>query len=122
MVAAWVKDGGQAEAQFGLAVSTAGDVNGDGYADVIIGAPYFDNGQDDEGGAWVYHGSNSGLANLAARRYEGNQPDAYLGLAVSTAGDVNGDGYSDVIVGASHYNGGQSQEGRVWVFTAHRRG
>ncbi len=49
------------DAQFGNSVSTAGDVNGDGYSDVIVGAPYYDNGQTDEGRAYVYHGSSTGL-------------------------------------------------------------
>ena len=41
-------------------MATAGDVNGDGYADVIVGAPDYDNGQTDEGRAFVYHGSAAG--------------------------------------------------------------
>ena len=47
-------------AGFGTSVSTAGDVDGNGYSDVIIGAPGFDNGQTNEGRAFVYHGSVSG--------------------------------------------------------------
>ena len=43
-------------------MATAGDVNGDGYADVIVGAPDYDNGQTDEGRAFVYLGSAAGLA------------------------------------------------------------
>ena len=46
----------QAGARIGASVSTAGDVNGDGYADVIIGAPLYDNGQADEGRVLVYFG------------------------------------------------------------------
>ena len=42
-------------------VGTAGDVNGDGYADVIVGVPNYDEGQEDEGRAYVYHGSTAGL-------------------------------------------------------------
>jgi hypothetical protein len=75
-------------------------VNGDGYADVIVGAPYYDNGETDEGRAYVYHGSSSGLSATANWTAESNQASAYFGYSVSTAGDVNGDGYADVIVGA----------------------
>ena len=46
---------------------------------------------------------------------EGNQVDAFLGASVSTAGDVNGDGYSDVIVGAFNYELGPADEGRAFV-------
>ena len=47
---------------FGVSVGTAGDVNGDGYGDVIVGAPRYDNGETNEGRAFVYHGSATGLS------------------------------------------------------------
>ncbi|MEI6765933.1 MAG: FG-GAP-like repeat-containing protein [Bacteroidota bacterium] len=112
----WQKESDQATAYFGFAVSAAGDVNGDGYGDVIIGAPLYDNGQTDEGRAFVYHGSATGLSTTAAWTYESNNAGDGVGYAVNTAGDVNGDGYSDVIVGAYHYSNGQANEGRALVF------
>src|SRR5688572_31195204 len=45
----------------GFAAASAGDVNGDGYDDVIVGAPTYDEGLVDAGKVWVYHGSPSGL-------------------------------------------------------------
>ena len=54
---AWTAESNQASAEFGCSVATAGDVNGDGYSDVIVGARLYDNGQTDEGRAFVYHGS-----------------------------------------------------------------
>ncbi len=102
-------------ARFGIAVGTAGDVNGDGYSDVIVGADFYDNGQQDEGGAFVYHGSGSGLATSSAWNVESNLGDAQLGK-VAGAGDVNGDGYSDVIVGAHLYDNGEDDEGRAFVY------
>src|SRR5207247_2613703 len=104
---AWTASGGQATANFGYSVSTAGDVNGDGYSDVIVGAIYYDNGQMNEGRAFVYLGSASGLGTTPAWTAESDQASAYFGWSVATAGDVNGDGYSDVIVGASYYSNGQ---------------
>jgi hypothetical protein len=106
----------QVTARFGHSVSTAGDVNGDGYADVIVGAPYYTNGQGREGGAWLYLGSGSGVSTSAANQDEGNQTGAHFGWSVATAGDVNGDGYADVIVGAPDYTVTKDQQGRAWVW------
>ena len=112
----WNAEGNQANASFGYSVTSAGDVNGDGYSDVIIGAPYFTNGQSEEGAAFVYHGSALGLSLTSNWSAEGNQAEAYYGYSVSSAGDVNGDGYSDVIVGAYGYDNGQSDEGKAFVY------
>lgn len=106
----------QAGASFGQCVSSAGDVNGDGYADVIVGAIYYDNGQTDEGAAFIYLGSSSGLSTNADVRLEADQADANFGQAVAGAGDVNGDGFSDVIVGSNLYENGQTDEGAVFVY------
>ena len=113
---AWTAENNQALAFFGEALGPAGDVNGDGYADVIIGSHVFDNGQTDEGRAYVYHGSSSGLGTAPAWTAEGNQVGAVFGQAVGTAGDVNGDGFSDVVVGAENYDNGQTDEGRAFVY------
>jgi hypothetical protein len=113
---AWTADGGQPGASFGTSVATAGDVNGDGYSDVIVGAYVFDNGQANEGRAFVYHGSASGLAAVPAWTAEGDQEGAAFGVSVATAGDVNGDGFSDVIAGAHGYDNGQLDEGRAFVY------
>jgi hypothetical protein len=114
----WLFTAGQENARVGTSVSSAGDVNGDGYSDVIIGARYYDNGETDEGAAFVYHGSSSGLpaAALADWFGEGNQAEASFGTSVSSAGDVNGDGYSDVIVGAPYYDNGNTEEGGAFVY------
>ena len=73
--AAWTAESDQAGAYFGCSVATAGDVNGDGYSDVIVGAPCYDNGQTDEGRAYVYHGSAAGLS-ASARLDRGERPGA----------------------------------------------
>ena len=114
-VAAMVESN-QANTNFGVSVSSAGDVNGDGYSDVIIGANLFDNGQTDEGAAFVYHGSVTGINTTAAAMVESNQTDGQLGFSVASAGDVNSDGYSDVIAGAYFYDNGQSDEGAAFVY------
>jgi len=112
----WTAESNQAYSEFGNAIATAGDVNGDGYSDVIVGAPLYDNGETNEGGAYVYYGSASGLSATPNWTAESNQTNAYFGNAVATAGDVNGDGYSDVIVGASRYQNGETAEGGAFVY------
>ena len=112
----WTAESGQAQAIFGVSVGTAGDVNGDGYSDVIVGAQNYDNGETDEGRAFVYHGSATGLSAAANWTAESDQAGAIFGVSVGTAGDVNGDGYSDVIVGANYYDNGEADEGRAFVY------
>lgn len=112
----WQMEGNQVSSGFGGAVGTAGDVNGDGYADILIGAYGYDNGQNDEGRVFVYHGSPAGLSTTANWTQEGQQAGAGFGHGVDTAGDVNGDGYADVIVGAPQYDNGQIDEGRAYVY------
>jgi hypothetical protein len=112
----WTVPGPHKEAEYGFSVATAGDVNGDGFDDVIVGARYYAEGQDHEGAAYVYYGSETGPGLAADWFYASNQADAHFGSAVGTAGDVNGDGYSDVVVGAPMYNGDQTDEGAVLIF------
>jgi hypothetical protein len=111
--AAWAVD--SVGADFGGSVGAAGDVNGDGYADIVIGASGYSNGQTSEGGAFVYYGSSTGVSTMAAWSTEGNQNGAGYG-AVATAGDVDGDGYADLLVGASRYDNGQFDEGQVFLY------
>ena len=101
---------------FGTSVCTAGDVNGDGRSDIIIGAPGYSNGQAGEGVAFVYHGSSTGLVTPWARRLEVNQAGAAFGTSVAGAGDVNGNGFYEVIVGAELWDNGQADEGGAFVF------
>jgi hypothetical protein len=104
---AWTAEGNQASAEFGISLATAGDVNGDGFSDIMVGAPYYENGQVSEGRAFLYLGSASGLAATPAWTVEGDVENAALGGSVATAGDVDGDGLSDVIIG-SYGNGGRA--------------
>ena len=113
---AWSARGNQEQAKFGLIVSAAGDVNGDGYGDVAVGAPSYADGHSHEGAAFVYHGGPEGVIASPAWSAEGDQKAAAYGFAISTAGDVNGDGYDDVIVGVPTYNDGQTDEGAAFVY------
>jgi hypothetical protein len=62
----WTDEADQQAALFGVSVASAGDVNGDGYADAMVGAYLHDDGQADEGRAFVYLGSAAGLGAAAA--------------------------------------------------------
>jgi hypothetical protein len=114
--AAWTVTGGNSGAQLGASLDGAGDVNGDGHADVIVGAFHYTDGADDEGAAFVYLGTATGLSSTAVWSVQGELEDAFLGYDVAGAGDVNGDGYSDVIVGVPHVYGYSPPNGSARVF------
>ena len=112
----WTAEGDQAEAWFGVSVASAGDVDGDGFSDVVVGAPLFDNPEDNEGRAWLYLGSASGLPGSSSWTAEPDEVHSWFGRWVASAGDVNGDGYGDVVVGALAADGGDADEGRAYVY------
>jgi hypothetical protein len=112
----WFAESNSVGAWFGRSVGTAGDVNGDGYDDVVVGAPKLDNPEVDEGRAYLFNGSATGLALTASWTTESNQATAWYGRAVGTAGDVNGDGYDDILVGAPNYDTGQADSGKAYAF------
>jgi len=95
---------------FGYAVSDAGDVNHDNYADVVIGAKNYDSYS---GKAYVYYGGSS-MDATADFTMTGENEDDELGAQVSGAGDFNADGYDDIIVGTAKYN---SNTGRVYAYS-----
>ena len=67
----WTVEGDQAGAYLGWSVGTAGDVDGDGYSDVVVGVYGYDNGQTNEGRALVYLGSTTGLSTTASWTVDG---------------------------------------------------
>jgi len=101
--------GNAANDYFGFSASTAGDVNNDGYDDIIVGA-YKKSGE--KGAVYVIYGNDkSSLSDIDLSVVDlhsqgkgftitGNAGGDYFGYSVSTAGDINGDEYSDIIIGA----------------------
>ena len=102
-------NGLSASSQFGFSISNAGDVNGDGYDDIIIGAHGYNSFT---GRAYIYYGGIN-MNTTADVTITGAAASSFFGYSVSSAGDVNGDGYSDVVVGAYGYN---SNTGRAYIY------
>lgn len=112
---AWTVDGEFAQDQFGFSVASAGDVNGDGYSDVLIGAPSYP-AYDWTGKVYLYMGGPGGLSTVPAWVKTGDKLDDRFGWSVASAGDVNGDGYSDVAIGAYMFRVGSTDHGKAFVF------
>ena len=115
-------DGSAAFDQAGWSVSSAGDTNGDGKSDVIVAVPWADNnGRTDSGTAYVVYGTTSTstmeLTALGDRgfRIDGEADGDTAGWSVSQAGDVNGDGRGDLVVGAPTADHGGSNSGSAYV-------
>ncbi len=111
----------------GFRVSSAGDLNGDGYADVVVGAIGNDAGGEGAGAAYVvYGGANSAIVNgvldlgtvaggTGGFKVIGEADGDSAGGSVSSAGDINGDGYDDIIIGAKLNDGADSNAGAAYV-------
>lgn len=110
----------QSDAFLGFTVAGPGDLDGDGYDDVVVGAPRYNAPDEREGAAFVFYGSATGIADggpaTAGTQLEGDQINARFGYAVAAAGDVNGDGFPDLVVSAPLYDAGQTDEGVAFVF------
>lgn len=98
----------------------AGDVDGDGYDDIIIGAPFNDDVASDAGQAYFVLGKSTGwvmdtsLSNATAS-FIGESSGDQLGQYVDGAGDVNGDGYDDILIGAWSNDEGSSNAGQAYL-------
>lgn len=101
--------------ELGYSYANLGDVNGDGYDDAAVGARRY---QTYAGRVDVYTGSAAGLSALPGTVLTGSASYDYLGVGVDGAGDVNGDGFGDVVVGAWGYGTG----GAVFVYNGSATG
>jgi hypothetical protein len=107
--------GARANDQFAVSVAGAGDVNGDGYADIVVGARLDDLGGNASGAAYIYLGGAAmdGVADLAI---PGESANDWFGNSVAGAGDVNGDGFDDVVAGAPYSDRAGSAAGAAFVY------
>ena len=123
----FVLNGQSVDDRSGFSVSATGDVNGDGFADLIVGAKYADPaGGNNAGKSYVVFGKSLGfgpsvdLSAIAAGTggfaLNGQSAGDEFGFSVSSAGDVNGDGFADLIVGAQYADpAGGSNAGKSYV-------
>lgn len=106
--------GNTANIELGYAVSNAGDLNNDGFEDVIVGAPGY---KLNEGGVFAFYGSRLGLNPRTYTVLEKHVADGKFGMFLSGGGDVNGDGFDDVVVGTPFYAGDFDYgQGAIYVF------
>lgn len=100
---------------FGFSASLAGDVNNDGFDDVIVGAQgYYLNGYD-AGKVYVFFGGTE-MDTIPDLVMTGEHPDDYFGSTVTGAGDLNNDGFADILVDAYRYKNADGDRGHVYIY------
>lgn len=99
--------------RFGWRVANGGDVDSDGFNDILIGAPRSHEGAVDAGKVYLYSGFDGSLVYT----FLGEQVSNHMGIALGEAGDVNNDGFGDLLIGAPFHNGINTSTGRVYLYS-----
>lgn len=114
--------GESAEDSAGWSVAGAGDVNNDGYADILIGAPFNDDGGSNAGQIYLIFGQQSATwgmrMNLSAAdaSFIGEDAGDWSGYSIAGVGDVNSDDFDDILIGAYADDDGGGAAGQVYLF------
>jgi len=116
----YIFTGENSEDYSGFDISSAGDVDADGFDDILVGAPYNDDAATGAGKAYLILGGNlpptpSTNLSLADYGFIGESNSDYAGYSVSEAGDVNGDGLDDILIGAYLNDDGASNAGKAYL-------
>ena len=109
--------GEEPENYSGYGIGSAGDVDGDGYDDVFIGAYLNEEGGENAGAAYLLYGPVSGDAGLdtADAKFVGEEANDHAGIRLAGVGDVNGDGFPDLMVGAYYNDRGGDYSGAAYL-------
>jgi len=111
----WSVQANRAHAVLGLMAEPAGDVNGDGFPDLLLGGPDFENNQLREGIAAVLLGSRRGLSREPAWTLESQNTHARLGNYGAGVGDLNNDGFDDLVIAQTPSGEAAQRAGGIWV-------
>ena len=123
----WIAESDAPNAFFGYAIANAGDLNNDGADDILVGAHHLTDQLSRQGAAFLFPGSigsglpdadDNGIAKLSDAAWQafGGDSEAYFGAALGPAGDFDGDGLLDIIVGAYNFDTGAGEGGNAVVF------
>lgn len=112
--------GEEAADESGGSITEAGDVNGDGYDDFLIAARWNDEAGSNAGQVYLLLGKASGWwldtdLSAADASFLGEEPKDYLGEHIAGAGDVNGDGYDDLVISARNNDEGGNAAGQIYI-------
>jgi hypothetical protein len=116
---------GEAGSQFGYAAASAGDLNGDGFGDIVVGA---NTSTSNSGAAYVYYGSVDGIDDVGSASADvslsitGTPINSYFGYSVNSAGDLNGDGIDELVVGAMNVEVNGQADGSTYVYYGSKEG
>jgi FG-GAP repeat/FG-GAP-like repeat len=105
--------------EFGYSLAAAGDVNGDGFGDFLVGSPHVSSSARDPrdlGRTALYFGDAEFARAPQSVSLAGDSMNDHFGISVAGAGDLNGDGFADVLIGAQRNNAGGYQAGRAYVY------
>ena len=101
----------------GFSLSNVGDLDGDGFAELAIGAPGWDaGGLNDVGVVWLFTGAANGPSPMPTTTLTGRVAGAGMGRRVGRSGDLDGDGYEDLVVSANAWSGDHDYQGRVELY------